>query len=171
MYPYNFLDVSEEDYSYQETYSNQEDVSPSQKIPPQSSQDKKIIKMLEDSMNHELEDADYYRRLIDLATDRNDKEVLKSISQQELKHFSILEEIYNHLTGKNFKAIFEPTKISNNILNEYSKSIYGELKGFEMYRKLYYSFLNVQIRDMIYEIMSDEQNHSIKISHLYSTKK
>jgi rubrerythrin len=170
MYPYNFSNVHHSSRNKKGVDKVNINTTPNEnnfKARPKSPDDL-ILDMLRSAMIDEKEGSDYYLRLMSLATCVKDKEILKTISQNEFKHFKILEEIYTNLTGEKYDFCFEPRPIGANLAHEYEVCICAEISDFEFYRKLYFGFLNVQIRDMLYEIMTDEQNHAIKLSHLYS---
>ncbi len=157
MYPYNKNDrenKSEEGFS---------------KRP--SPADRKIIEMLIEALKDETMDYNYYGKLANLARTQEDKEIIKGVQMDEQKHFLLISDIYFKMTGEKPKVEAGVKPISRNLLREYEKSILSEINGMEFYRKLYFSFLNVQIRDMIFEILTDEQQHSTKFTYLFAKNK
>ncbi len=133
---------------------------------------KEILSMIEESLSGELHDHEYYRQLHALFDDANDKEIIRRLSLDELKHKKLLEELYKKISGKE-PAIpkIEEIKISRNLLAELSKSINNEYMVSDFYKKLYLMLKEPQYRDIIFEIMMDENNHAGKLTYLYAKNK
>lgn len=128
--------------------------------------------MLIMAIEDEIHDKEYYRKLINKATCRDDKEILRQISLDEQKHERIFTDIYQKVTGeKPHISIKTVRDLSENVLLDFEKSIFDEMEAVEFYRQIYFLFLDVEIRDMLYEIITDEQNHAVKMTYLYSKYK
>ena len=131
--------------------------------------EKKLAEMLMMAIEDEIHDREHYKRLIHKVSDRDDKEILRQISLDEQKHERIFTDIYTKVTGKKphvtNKKEHEP---SDNILSDFEKSIFDETEAVEFYRQIYFSFLDLETRDMLYEVITDEQNHAVKLTYLYS---
>ena len=129
----------------------------------------KILAMIEEALGDELHDYEYYRQLHSLFDDANDKEIIRHISLDELKHKKMLEELYRKISGKDAPVPnIQEVKISRNLLEEISKSIANEYEGSTFYRTLYFLFQNPEYRDIIFEIMNDELIHAGKLTYLYA---
>lgn len=134
--------------------------------------DKKILDMITKALSDESQAVDYYSRLINKIENPKDKEIVRGIMLDEKKHFKYLNEIYKKLTGRNAMNIkFEPKPVSDNLVKDFEDSLFDELEAFEFYRTLMFAFLDLQIRDTIFEIMTDEQEHATKFNFLYSKYK
>ncbi len=130
--------------------------------------DEKLLDMLLEAIKDEMEDAEYCSNLCNLLTQKGDQEIVRHIRMDELKHAKLLQEIYFNLTGKKACPKINPERTSDNVALELEKSMFKVLSGIAFYRKIYFSFLNIEIRDMIYEILTDEQCHATKFSYLYA---
>ncbi len=133
--------------------------------------DRKILDLLIEALTDEQKDFVYYGKLMNMARSQEDKDIIRDIQMDEQKHFMLLSDIYYKLTGRKPKIEAEVKPIGRDLLAEYEKSIFGELGGNEFYRKLYFAFMNVQFRDIIFELMSDEMAHAVKFNYLYSKNK
>ncbi len=133
--------------------------------------DQKILDLLLEALTDEKEDIDYYGRLMNMARTPEDREIIRQVQMDEQKHYMITSDIYYKLTGKQpvVEQIIRP--LGRNLLHEYEKRIFGELAGADLYRKLYFAFLNLQLRDMLFEMMTDEQGHAAKFNYLYAKTK
>lgn len=57
------------------------------------------ISIIKDSIQDELEDANMYEKLIEIAPTEEAKEIIKSIREDEKIHNKLLKEIFTELTG------------------------------------------------------------------------
>jgi rubrerythrin len=47
------------------------------------------------------------------------------------------------------------------------KRIFMAIEYVEFYRKIYFLVYPIEFKQMLYEMITDEQNHAIKYMHLY----
>lgn len=130
--------------------------------------DQKIIDMLLMAMKNENKDKNYYEQLSKKIRDREDSNIVYQIALDEQKHYKYLAQIYKRLTKQTPSVQFEQAKLGDNLADEFAISIFDELGAVEFYRRLMFLFLDLQIRDMFYEIITDEQAHATKFNYLYS---
>lgn len=168
MYPYNIDRSNYTDYQNNLTARSQNISSQKNSTVPA---DKKLLSMIEEAVCDERRDSYYYKELMNIVRNPKDREVIRSIYMDEIKHEKLLIEIYKMLTGRNIPDMdCEMIPPTLNIVNNYEKSIFGELEGMEFYRQLYFLFQNQEIRDMLFEIITDEQKHATKFNYLFSKK-
>jgi rubrerythrin len=128
-----------------------------------------IKKLLTEAMRDEKADSDYYSRLANMGISNDDNKLIYSISLDEKNHFKMLSQIYRELFGEPVPDIaFEQKEVLDTPSLNFEKSILSELEGAEFYKPIMFSFLNTKIRDMIYDIITDEQGHAQKMNYLYS---
>lgn len=130
-----------------------------------------ILELILKAIEQENEDSKYFEKLANLIQNEKDKEDIRKIYLDDKKHFKIFSEIYKSLTGK--EPIFEDEEIEidDTLPEELEDSIEQKLENVELYRLILSSFLDVGIRDMIYEIITDEQSHAQKLTKLYNKNK
>lgn len=117
----------------------------------------------------ETKDRKFYQYLIDTAPTREDKEIIASIRDDELKHYDMFREIYKDITGQYPVPLGEETfEKPSNFLDGIRQALFGELSAVEMYRKIYYGLKARKHRDMLFEIISDELKHSAKYNYIYT---
>ncbi|MPM83916.1 hypothetical protein SDC9_130986 [bioreactor metagenome] len=132
-----------------------------------SEEEPTIQDMIIDAIKDEEHDFKYYSALSDAITDPTDAETVKSMSLDEYKHKRLLEEIYYALTGAMPQPVeVEIEPISNNLKEEFSNSLFKELEGVELYRELMTSFESLGVRDLFFEILTDEQSHADMLNYL-----
>ncbi len=131
-----------------------------------------ILEMLVEAMTDEATDAEYYGQMIETVKYPEDKELIRSIKLNELKHLEIFQKIYSELSQQEPPKILVKAKpLSANATENFYKSILSELAGVEFYRKLYFMFLDLGFRDALFEVITDEQGHASKLNYLYAKYK
>jgi rubrerythrin len=130
----------------------------------------RFIHDLQRAIQGELEAIAYYQSLISLAPE-TDREEIQQIRADEQRHAQILSQLYFNLTGRPPVTIpVEPPRIPS-YLEGLEEAVGGELDAVEVYRNLILSTYNQQIRDSIFEIMVDEQEHATRLTLLYAKNK
>lgn len=136
--------------------------------PPNPTSNQYLLDMIKEAIKDEANDADYYGNLLQEAPSTEDREILRQIRMDELKHYKLFNDIYRKITSEQLNDIQADSKnISNNLVEEFEKGIFDELEAVEFYRKLLFAFLDLEIRDILFEIITDEQAHSQKMNYLY----
>ncbi len=134
--------------------------------------DDKLLALLEEVLGDELSDYEYYKRFQMLFDEPKDREIIRHISLDEMKHKKIIENIYTEISGKKPPIPkIEDIKITRNIPVELAKKIAGEYDGEELYRKIYFLLDKPEYRDMLFELLTDENIHAGKLTYLYSKYK
>lgn len=184
MYPYNMKarsNPNSEEIKKESTEIKSESVeTESQEVTTQESvrpiTNKYVLEMIEEAIEDEREDAEEYKKFAEKFQDKEDKDIIRNIYMDELKHEKMMKDIYYQLTGEKYQDNDSSTQSAEaaayeNMSGELSKRIMAELDGAEFYRKLYYTFLTLEIRDILFEIMTDELIHAQKLNYLYSKYK
>lgn len=130
-----------------------------------------ILELLLEAISQEDEDIRYFQKLEKMLKNTKDKDMIRKIMLDDKKHFKIFSEIYKSLTGK--EPIFEKeeVEIDDSLIEEIFDSIEQKLENVELYRLLLSSFLDVGIRDLIFEIITDEQAHAQKLTQIHNRNK
>lgn len=164
MYPYNI----EPQISAANTPNSESNEGNNKDIPVT---DKYLLEMIEDAAADEIEAAEHYARLAEAAPNEADKNMLRGMHFDELKHYKMLLNMYKALTGHDMMEDKPELEASENFLYNIQECFFEELEDVEFYRTLLLAFLNLEIRDWLYEIITDEQNHAQKLNFLYSKYK
>jgi rubrerythrin len=139
------------------------------------SPDQKILDILCAAIESEQESVHFFGELIKLLKDGADKESVRLIRIDEQKHEKYFSEIHKLITGSPpvvAKRVMPRGKLagltnSGEVAQACEKAMYNALENAEFYRLIYSGFSNRNIREMLFEIISDEQNIAIKLSHIY----
>ncbi|WP_341479006.1 ferritin-like domain-containing protein [Heliobacterium chlorum] len=126
------------------------------------------LQIIIQSVSAEKEDELFYNYLLNAAP-QDQKEIVASIRDDELKHFKMLRQIYWEVTGQDIPqttevSFEEPKSFCEGI----KKALFGELAAVERYRKALNGFEFLPYRNMITEIYTDELKHGSKWNFLYT---
>ncbi len=133
-----------------------------------------ILEMIKEAIRDERADGRFYDNIANMLTDENDKKIMHKLHHDENKHEKIFMEIFEMITGEKpdesqLEADDKP--VSDDMTENFENSIFDEISAVEFYRKLYFVFLNQEIRDALFEILTDEQNHADVLNYMYSKYK
>ncbi|MGN1319112.1 MAG: ferritin family protein, partial [Lachnospirales bacterium] len=128
-------------------------------------------KLIKEAISKEIGDMNFYKNLSNTITDIEDKKVLIGISMDEEKHSKILKELYYILNNEYPDVEGIEEEILPNFLENLYNAIIDETKAVEFYRVLLFALENSKYKNMITEIIFDEQNHAAKLNYLYSKNK
>ena len=132
-----------------------------------SADEQTLQAMLNDAINDENRDFMYYQALSEAMSDSVDSEIVKSMSLDEYKHKRIFEEIYTALTGEQPTiSVVETETDFSDIPAVLVNRLFDELESVEMYRDIMSAFEDNAIRDMLFEIIADEQSHADILNYL-----
>ncbi|MDE6181816.1 MAG: ferritin-like domain-containing protein [Eubacteriales bacterium] len=126
-----------------------------------------ILDMILDAIEESNEDSRYYEKLSTMVKDENDKASLRKIHLEDMKHFNMLSDLYTSLTGREPNFEIDEIEIEGSLADEFLEGAEDKLENVELYRNIMMAFLDIGIRDMIFEIITDEQNHAQKLNQLY----
>ncbi|VBB08127.1 Hypothetical protein LUCI_3392 [Lucifera butyrica] len=122
-----------------------------------------------EALGDEASDRAFYQCLLEIAPDCEQQNIIKSIRNDEIKHFKMFCMIYQELTCEepmpHQKQEFEEPE---NYCAAIQKAIFGELSAVELYRKIMFGLCSQRHKDMLFEIITDELKHSGKWNFLYT---
>lgn len=131
------------------------------------------IELIRNSVGDEKEDEMFYDTLIKQAPTEKEKEIIRSIRDDERKHNQILRRLYYEFTGK-----ILPRDNSKNVANNTmkykenpEKALFGELGAVEKYRRIMGAMPNKNSYTLLMSIMTDELRHSNKYNFLIHNAK
>jgi rubrerythrin len=128
--------------------------------------------LLIEAMKDERHDRVKYKRMMEKTKDPMVKKQIRFAYEDEGKHYKMFNQIYSQLMGKQIEVSL-PTNIEkyDTLMEAVQSSIDGELGAVELYRKIHAMMPNMQMRDMVYEIITDEQEHASRFIYLYAMLK
>lgn len=130
--------------------------------------DRKLMELLKEAMLDERKDYRKYRTMADMTDNKSVIEQIRFAYEDEAKHYDMLQDIYEELAGSDVQ-ITAPEKESINLfIDAVKSSIDDELAAVEFYREIRSMLRGKKYRDMLYEIITDEQEHATRFVYLYA---
>lgn len=123
-----------------------------------------LIKLIEEAIKEEGMDFILYTEIAEMC--REHAEEMKDIAADEVKHKKMLEELYEDLTGKMPPEIVQYGQgVGDKTCEELiAERIKDELDNVGMYRTMYFAIPNQPGKNILFEIMTDEILHAIRLS-------
>lgn len=127
-----------------------------------------VLDLIKEAMKDERHDRIKYKRMIEMAKDEKIRKQIDFAYKDEGKHYKMFQQIYYALTGKPIEVPAPEVETYDRLIDAVETSINGELGAVELYRKIRSLLPNTQLRDMLYEIITDEQEHAARFIYVYS---
>jgi len=133
----------------------------------------KVLEIIQSAWEEERENELCIHRLMKLAKDSADKETLRMLRMDEHKHVKYFADIYKMLSGRALQPDTPLTQRSQgwSFYSECEKMMYKCIENVEFYRRIYFGFADLDIRDTLFEIITDETNMAIKMTHMCNKNK
>lgn len=121
------------------------------------------------AMKDERHDRVKYKRMMEMTNDPMVKKQIKFAYDDEGKHYKMFNQIYYNLTGRQIDIPLS-TNIEkyDTLMEAVQSSIEGENDAVDLYRDIFSLMTNKQMRDKVFEIITDEQEHAARFIYLYA---
>lgn len=131
------------------------------------------IESIRESVGDEKEDEMFYETLIKQAPTEKEKEIIRSIRDDERKHNQILRELYYNFTGQVIPPDTSTTTMENKLSykENLEKALFGELDAVVRYRRILGTMPSGNSYTLIMSIMTDELRHANKYNFLIQNAK
>lgn len=101
------------------------------------------LHLIKEVVAGEREDRMFYEYLTSTAPSEEDKEIIKSIRDNEIQHFSMFRQIYYQLTGQQLPPPQDvPFDKPASYCDGIKKALMGEQKAVQKYRKILFALQN-----------------------------
>jgi rubrerythrin len=109
---------------------------------------------------------------MEMTNDPAVKKQIKFAYDDEIKHYGMFRRIYYALTGEKINIPL-PASVEkyNNMMEAVQSSIEGENEAVDLYREIYALLTSKHMRDMVFEIITDEIEHANRFVYLYAMLK
>ena len=133
---------------------------------------KSVLDLIVEAMKAERHDRVKYKMMMEMTDDPEIKKQTKFAYDDEIKHYEMFRQIYYGLTGRvvNIPLPSEVEKYDN-IMDAVKSSIEGENEAVDLYRDIYSLLANQRMRDMVFEIITDEIEHANRFVYSYAMLK
>lgn len=131
------------------------------------------INLIRQSVGDEREDELFYDNLIKQAPTEKDKEIIRSIRDDERKHNRILRDLYYSFTGQVIQPDISIPNMDNTLSykENLEKALFGELNAVVKYRRIMGTMPNGNNYTLLMSIMTDELRHASKYNFLIHNAK
>ncbi len=126
--------------------------------------------MIKDALKGERYDFIKYKNLMELTDNKEIIENIRYAYLDEGKHYKMFLEIFKDLTSEIIE-VPAPEVEKCRLIDGIKTGIQGELKAVELYRQIRAMLDSKKHRDMLFEIITDEQEHATRFVYLYSMLK
>ncbi|MEH7108687.1 ferritin-like domain-containing protein [Bacillus sp. JJ1764] len=135
-----------------------------------SRQSNKLVSDVEKAINGEYSAIDCYARLANLATNKEERERILEIREDEIKHYRHFVQIYTQLTGRQPQP-----KITEGCPSTYLKGLEFALKDEQMTVDFYMEIADYAgdqyVRNVFRRAAADEQNHAVWFLYYFTKNK
>ena len=128
----------------------------------------KLLDLLKEAMKDERHDRVKYKIMVDAAPNNEIAEQVRFAYEDEGKHYGMFQSIYKDLTGRMIDIPTPQVEKYDNYIDAVKSSINGELEAVELYRDIRSMLNSKKHRDMLYEIITDEQEHATRFVYVFS---
>lgn len=126
------------------------------------------IELIRQSVGDEKEDELFYDSLIKQAPTEKEKEIIRSIRDDERKHNQILRQLYYEFTGQVIPVDTAVVNANNEQIykEQLEKALFGELNAVVRYRRIMGTMTSGNSYTLLMSIMTDELRHANKYNFL-----
>lgn len=131
------------------------------------------IGLIRQSVGAEKEDEIFYDTLINQAPTEKEKDIIRSIRDDERKHNEILRRLYYEFTGQILPAdtFVNESNSTTDYKSNLEKALFGELDAVVKYRKIMGTMPSGNSYTLVMSIMTDELRHANKYNFLIHNAK
>lgn len=127
------------------------------------------LRLMRDAVQGEKADREFYEYLISVAPTEEDKEIITSIRNDEIRHNQMFKTMYKQLTGQditdtNGETFVRPASFEEGVRD----ALKGELRAVEKYRDIRKGLPYRYYRDQVFEILTDELKHASLYNYIFA---
>ncbi|HYF75423.1 MAG TPA: ferritin-like domain-containing protein [Candidatus Nitrosocosmicus sp.] len=123
------------------------------------------------AMKGEAEARKYYKRLMGMAPNEKEEDIIEHFYEDETKHLSKFRMLFEMITGKEPELGNVKPPEFDGYLEGVEQALLDELEAYEFYRDIYLSSNNPIVRDTFFEALTDENEHAAHLNYLYTKNK
>lgn len=128
--------------------------------------------LIEEAVQDEKQEETLYNYLIENAPTEEEKVIIATIRDDEIKHGRMFRSIYRDITGEEIIASeVEAIEPPESYIEGLADALFGELSNVEKYREIRKGLPTERYRDMLLDIITDEFKHGAKFNYLFTLNK
>ena len=126
-----------------------------------------IKEMLADAIDDKAEDYAKYLYVAEAVGNGEEAELIKTVAYNDYKNQRLFEEIYKALTGETPEPPpVQPRNFDSDLGRIIHDGFFEKLEQIEMFREIMAAFENNCIRDILFEIISDDRSHAMIFNYI-----
>ena len=130
-----------------------------------------VADLIIEAMRDERADRAKYKMMMEMAPNDKVRKQIQFAYEDEGKHYILFQRIYRSITGKNVDIPLPQPQHYPSLKEAIETSINGELEAVELYRKIMFMLPNLQMKETLYEIITDEQEHATRFVYLFAMER
>ncbi|WP_227762705.1 ferritin-like domain-containing protein [Zhaonella formicivorans] len=158
-------------YGWEPPYNQWNSHYPGPERPRQFKNRQQFMMDLERGLHGEAEAIAFYTSLLRMAPDDLARRNIRHALEDERKHYRQFSELYRQLTGMSPEVPIPPPAVIPDYRKGLIEAFEDELEAAELYRGMYLNALTRAVRDLMFEIMTDEMEHADRFALLYAATK
>lgn len=135
------------------------------------SRDKRLLELLNIAQQEIQQSMQSYNNLMQNNAMKNDTELLRNAYLDEIKHLQQLQEMLYIISGEtpSTNTVNQTsTMTENNIASAIEKTLMQEMEQTDFFRELLLCIAQTELRDILFEIITDKQDHCIRLCFLFT---
>lgn len=127
-----------------------------------------LLDLIIEAMKDERHDTKKYCKMMKMTKNPTIRNQIKFAFEDEKIHYKLFRRLYFQLTGKHIAVKTPPVILEKTLIGNVKTSIDGELAAVELYRKIYTMLSKTSQRDVLFRIITDEQEHATRFVYVYA---
>ena len=126
--------------------------------------DKNLLELVQIAINKKEVSINCYKLLLAKECSGQNRSMINEIIADEIKHQRALKSIYFNACKKHAVIETMETYVKSEYIAANKDMLFSEITGMEIFKSLYQMIKSATIRDILFDIITDDQIHSGKLS-------
>lgn len=124
-----------------------------------------LVPLIQKFMQDQANAAAFYQELQNQVPGEDLKDYVNHAREDEQKHYRMLGELYRELTGRTYEATAQKIEFPD-LASGLKRAMDDEYEAAEEYRDVYLKYNNRRVRDLFFELMTDELEHATRFNYV-----
>lgn len=124
-----------------------------------------LVPQIQKFMQDQADAVAFYGELIEQLQAEELKDYVRHAREDEQKHYRMLGELYQALTGRTYEVQPRPTEFAS-LAAGLKLAMDDEYAAAEEYRDVYLKYNDRRVRNLFFELMTDELEHATRFNYV-----